>query len=277
MHAFMLYINDWLSSKNIEMMDAAEERGYLRLLLREAQEHDCGLPDDDAVLAHLSLLGAQWFKVTTDKSKRFGTMTSGQKLRQCFMSMEGHSGRIFNERLLKEWSRHQTICDRNRENGRFGARGGRPKKTHVGYSGDPKETQEGNSGNPKITPPSPSPSTEEENTLFTASANAESNPKKSRKSRLTEKTLPAEWGMWAMGEYGWDSPYCNELFAQFSDHHRSKGNVMSDWKAAWRTWCRNSLRFNNRQTPPAPSPVKTEAHTYWVDPFAHLKASQDSE
>ena len=35
-------------------------------------------------------------------------------------------------------------------------------------------------------------------------------------------------------------------FAQFTDHHRSRGNTMLDWDAAWRTWCRNAARFQAR-------------------------------
>ncbi len=33
-------------------------------------------------------------------------------------------------------------------------------------------------------------------------------------------------------------------FDQFCDHHRSRGNAMLDWDAAWRTWCRNSKNFS---------------------------------
>lgn len=33
-------------------------------------------------------------------------------------------------------------------------------------------------------------------------------------------------------------------FAAFRDHHKSKGNVFRDWKAAWRTWVRNAVKFN---------------------------------
>lgn len=98
----MIYIDDWLSSKNIQMMDAPEERGYLHLLLRAAKELDAGLPDDDAVLANLSLLGQQWWRPTKDKLKRVGAMTSGQKIRGCFFSQ---NGRVYNERLLREVER----------------------------------------------------------------------------------------------------------------------------------------------------------------------------
>lgn len=36
------------------------------------------------------------------------------------------------------------------------------------------------------------------------------------------------------------------MFATFRDYHRSKGNLMADWAAAWRTWVRNEIKFNGR-------------------------------
>jgi hypothetical protein len=32
-------------------------------------------------------------------------------------------------------------------------------------------------------------------------------------------------------------------FAQFKDHHRAKGSLMYDWEAAWKTWCRNAIKY----------------------------------
>ncbi len=97
----MIYIDNWLSSQKIMLMDASEERGYFRLLLHAAKQEDAGLPDDDAILSSISLLGPQWFKPTADKSKRFGT-TSGQKIRTCFIES---NGRLYNERLSEEHQR----------------------------------------------------------------------------------------------------------------------------------------------------------------------------
>jgi hypothetical protein len=34
---------------------------------------------------------------------------------------------------------------------------------------------------------------------------------------------------------------------QFRDYHAAKGNLMADWPAAWRTWCRNDKRFRPQQ------------------------------
>jgi hypothetical protein len=32
-------------------------------------------------------------------------------------------------------------------------------------------------------------------------------------------------------------------FAAFCDHHQARGNTFRDWRAAWRTWVRNSIKF----------------------------------
>ena len=35
-------------------------------------------------------------------------------------------------------------------------------------------------------------------------------------------------------------------FAAFVDYHRSRGNLMADWKAAWRTWVRNGFGWRDK-------------------------------
>lgn len=110
-------------------MDAHEERGYFHLLLAQASEETCTLPDDDHQLAIISMLGPQWSKPTKDKSRRIGTKTSGQKLREQFIVRPLASpGRIYNERLYREWLYQKGVVERRRSNG---ALGGRPKKPEV--------------------------------------------------------------------------------------------------------------------------------------------------
>jgi len=68
---------------------------------------------------------------------------------------------------------------------------------------------------------------------------------RSPKRAATRAQLPDNWepglpgNLYAL-ERGLDVEA--ELEA-FSDYHRMHGNLMADWAAAWRTWCRNSLRF----------------------------------
>ena len=35
---------------------------------------------------------------------------------------------------------------------------------------------------------------------------------------------------------------------KFENHHRAKGNLMADWDAAWRTWCRNWQTYSQQRT-----------------------------
>src|SRR5262245_8250702 len=76
---------DWLSSTNVSGMTLAEQGGYFRLLCHGWSDPDCCLPDDDATLATLSGLGAQW--------KR-----SAGKIRACFEPDKTRPGFIFNPR-----------------------------------------------------------------------------------------------------------------------------------------------------------------------------------
>ena len=111
MRAFLLYVDDWLASKQIKQMDAIEEVGYLHLLLAEVTEEDCGLPADENQLALLSGLGSQWKKPTKDKSKRIEGLTSGSKIMKSFFLRDG---RWFNARLLKEWNYQREVVEKRR-------------------------------------------------------------------------------------------------------------------------------------------------------------------
>ncbi len=128
--AFLMYVDDWLSSSRIESMDAHEERGYLRLLLRAWKQPDCALPTDDVTLASWSKMGTQWFRETADRTLRAAKVTSGQKVRACFVEKDG---RLINERQRREWDYQQKILTARIANGKHG---GRPKKEPAGNRED---------------------------------------------------------------------------------------------------------------------------------------------
>lgn len=44
----------------------------------------------------------------------------------------------------------------------------------------------------------------------------------------------------------WELDPDHPELARFLDHHRSKGNLMADWSAAWRTWLKNAAVFQQR-------------------------------
>lgn len=39
---------------------------------------------------------------------------------------------------------------------------------------------------------------------------------------------------------------------QFLDHHRAKGSLFKDWRAAWRTWMRNAPKWSRKENHPPP-------------------------
>jgi hypothetical protein len=144
MNVLPLFIDDWLSSPRIEAMDAAEERGYMRLLMRGAK-NDGWLPADANLLAIWSRLGPQWNQETREELYRMRGITSGQKLLGCF---EERDGRLYNERLTEvvaEWKKRQehsakALRSRWSENGESS---GNPPGTPQTPSGQIPETDLG--------------------------------------------------------------------------------------------------------------------------------------
>ncbi len=252
--AFLFYVDDWLSSGRIELMDAHEERGYLRLLLRAWKDPDCSLPAEDVTLASWSKMGMQWFRETADKTLRMPGMSSGAKVRACFREA---NGRLINDRQRKEWDYQRAV---NEKRAASGKKGGRPRKVLVE---DP----------PLETPPSENKADtpeEEKQTVIDClpdglangkqnetnrnqklkpSANAEekkASPKKTgeangRGCRFSESELPAEWLEFAVKKFGWTAQFAHDTFDEFADYWRGAPGPTAmklDWIGTWRNRCR---------------------------------------
>jgi uncharacterized protein YdaU (DUF1376 family) len=110
--AFLFYVDDWLSSSRIDIMTGDEERGYLRLLLHAWKQPDCGLPNDDDLLAGWSKLGKKWRK-------------SSARIRACFFE---NNGRLYNERLLAEWNNQREFHEKRGAVAKAGAKARWSKK-----------------------------------------------------------------------------------------------------------------------------------------------------
>lgn len=77
--------------------------------------------------------------------------------------------------------------------------------------------------------------------------------------RKNRSLIPSDWHPSAADrayavERGLDP---DQLTPEFVDHHRAKGSLMLDWSAAWRTWCRNEIKFARTRAglPPRPKPA----------------------
>jgi len=136
--------------------------------------------------------------------------------------------------------KYQKICDRNKLNG---SQGGRPPNNPVGSLGsqDNPENPDGYSGNPpdsdrdpyRVPDPDPDPD------LLPPSA-----PKKrKRKSQVPEDFEPNNNLIVEVANKYPSLKIGNEIQA-FKDFHISKGTLFLDFDRAFRTWCRNAIKFD---------------------------------
>ncbi len=106
---FPMYTGDWLSSTPITLMTPAQEGGYVRLLIHEWEDDDCGLPDDNEKLAVLSRLGEAWLN---------GGSTV---VRDRFVPHPTIPGKIINPRLYEEWKKSVNWREKSSEGGKKSA------------------------------------------------------------------------------------------------------------------------------------------------------------
>lgn len=98
--------------------------------------------------------------------------------------------------------------------------------------------------------PSSSSSTSSSPSGLSESASALSKPKGSRKRTAIPDDCPNEFLKSEAVNY-WKAQGGGQIslpvqVEKFRNHHLSRGSVMADWDAAWRTWFHNSLEFANK-------------------------------
>jgi len=82
-----------------------------------------------------------------------------------------------------------------------------------------------------------------------------------RRTRFPEGWTPGEEGINFAIELGFGRQKVAMMFDAFRDHHVSRGNSFIDWLAAWRTWCRNELKFNSPRGGPSNGAVRARPPT----------------
>jgi hypothetical protein len=76
--------------------------------------------------------------------------------------------------------------------------------------------------------------------------------KANKRTRSAAAPLPTGWkptvaDLGYATKRGFNGGRLDDLLASFADHHRSRGNEMADWDAAWRNWVRNEIKFSTRR------------------------------
>ena len=215
-----LYVADYLS--DTAHLRAAQSGAYLHLIMHYWTKG--GLPDDDNQLAAVARMDRkEWL--------------SSKSILQAFF----HDG-WKHKRIDGELAKSTEISER-----RSASAQKRWCKTDANASANLSASAYANdmhrAGVPQPQPQDPIPS---------GIGLAPSAPKAKRsspKTKIAEDEQPVDSDLEFARSAGMESRQVREEWEKFRDFHRGKGNVMADWRAAWRTWVRNLEKFSARASP----------------------------
>jgi hypothetical protein len=74
-------------------------------------------------------------------------------------------------------------------------------------------------------------------------------PRAKARAPLPEDWKPSDIDLAYAADRGFDPAAVTRMACKFFDHHRSRGNLMADWAAAWRTWVNNEIQFQAERSP----------------------------
>jgi hypothetical protein len=89
------------------------------------------------------------------------------------------------------------------------------------------------------------------------------------KAGRCRRQLPEDWApgdrnvLWVKSHYEATDAQIAREAAKFGDYHRSRGNLMADWDAAWRTWWQNDFHKIPRKKGPASANGKGGDDVQW--------------
>lgn len=148
--AFQLYAGDFMSDPNVDAMEPEELGGYFRLLLVAWQQDEPGyLPNDEAMLARWSRLGARWKEC-------------GPAILRCWRTAV--DGRLFQKRMVEVAAEQAEYREQQRSKGLLSAKARKDKKQpqpRLNSGCAPVATERQPDTQPEGNPPSSSPSSSE--------------------------------------------------------------------------------------------------------------------
>ncbi|WP_223653135.1 DUF1376 domain-containing protein [Hymenobacter psoromatis] len=271
--AFQLYTGDFLSSPDVQLMEAHEVGAYCLLLFNSWQSDRPGfLPDDENRLRRTARLNAQQWAESRD-------LLLGK-----FPLAPDDPTRRYNPRLAQEAAKQAAKRERLAANGR---KGGRPanqllsQENQLVYQSPPaapenppvkqklSPAKQKLSGKKQL-PPKEKANEKAFNFNFTTSnevegeADAPTPAPKSEKKKATPPTL-AEVQAYAADQHPGSADAPAEA-AAFVDHYASNGwrvsgkTQMVDWRAAFRNWMRRRPQFQTAR-PGGSQATPTRART----------------
>lgn len=150
--------------------------------------------------------------------------------RQVFSRQD--DGAMFSRRMVRDKAK----ADQDRENGKGG--------------GNPELIGEDKGG---VNPPDKAQKPEARYQNLESESGAGARPIKI--PRKVNSAMPDDFVLDARmlrfaAERGFSGDPVQAMFGKFCDHHRARGNRMADWHAAWQTWVRNQVEFQQQRQPP---------------------------
>jgi uncharacterized protein YdaU (DUF1376 family) len=235
-HWMPLYVGDYLA--DTRRLSTLEHGAYL-LLIMEYWQHG-GLPSDEAEIADIAGLSAEQWEAARPRLSR--------------LFKDGWRHKRIDEELLKA----AEISERRKASaGRRWAKRD-ANALHQAYDGEQELSKfDARAG---VSQPQSQPQGEHLDSKNTdRSLDCSSAPRKAKRakprSQIDEGAQPDAVDIAAAEDAGLAPDQASREWGKFVDYHRSRGSVMADWRAAWRTWCRNAVEFMSRnRSPPQSSP-----------------------
>ncbi|MBW3127306.1 YdaU family protein [Hymenobacter profundi] len=252
--AFLFYTGDFLSSPDVQLMEAHEVGAYCLLLFNSWQSDRPGfLPDDENRLRRIARLSQpQW-------------ADSRELLLSKFPLDPADPTHRYNPRLVQEAIKQTTKRERLAANGR---KGGRPanqllslenqlvsENPPAALAASPENqllsTDKQKLSGKKQLPPKDKAIEKAFNFSFTTSNEVEGGapaPKLSKVKKPLPRPTPAEVQAYAAEQYP-DNAEAQTEAVSFCDHYDSNGwrvsgkTLMADWRAAFRNWMRRRPQF----------------------------------
>ncbi len=230
---FPMYPDDF--EADTPHLTLVEDGAYNRLLRLCWRSPDCMVPADEAWLM-------RQLRARTEDEK-----AAVRAVIEEFFTEE--KGRIFSDRLRKEWIAAREAYERRAN---AGSKGGKSKSL---------KTNNSRRSNAKAMLKQPEPEPEPHNTnadaLDCQPRNAASEvgisakipPIKRAPKRgvsLPHDWVPSEKNMSDARDRNFTEVEISHEADQFRDHHVARGTIFKDWDAAWRTWIRNARKYAPR-------------------------------
>jgi hypothetical protein len=92
---------------------------------------------------------------------------------------------------------------------------------------------------------------------------------KTRGSRFSLDTIPAEWIEWCSSDLGWNTERAQSVFLTFADYWKSKAGAGArkvDWAGTWRNWCRREGQQPTGSTH-RPAAQQSASSKPYIDPY----------